>query len=161
MGATRCAWLQGAPAAAWAGRCRHICTCVLILNNAHEPGGECTQRPGARQFDARTASWNGGLGEKIFVHSPPGAEHLAVGNKRVLQLRRALYGLKQASSAWSKRLEGELRVEGFGQSDADPALWVLRREVGVVLIVFCGRWFGGSKNCGRGRCSGGSDWVHL
>jgi hypothetical protein len=62
------------------------------------------------QFDVCTAFLNGELEEEVYVRPPPGAEHLAVGNKRVLRLRRALYGLKQASRAWNKRLEGELRV---------------------------------------------------
>jgi hypothetical protein len=75
-----------------------------------------------RQFDVRTAFLHGELEEEVYVRPPPGAEHLAVGNKRVLRLRRALYGLKQASRAWNKRLEGELRVKGFERSDADPAL---------------------------------------
>jgi hypothetical protein len=86
-----------------------------------------------RQFDVRTAFLNGELEEEVYVRPPPGAEHLAVGNKRVLRLRRALYGLKQASRAWNKRLEGELRAKGFEQSDA--ALWVLRGEGGAVLVM--------------------------
>jgi hypothetical protein len=89
-----------------------------------------------RQFDVRTAFLNGELEEEVYVRPPPGAEHLAVGNKRVLRLRRALYGLKQASRAWNKRLEGELRAKGFEQSDADPALRVLRGEGGAVLVMF-------------------------
>jgi hypothetical protein len=89
-----------------------------------------------RQFDVGTAFLNGELEEEVYVRPLPGAEHLAVGNKRVLRLRRALYGLKQASRAWNKRLEGELRAKGFEQSDADPALWVLRGEGGAVLVMF-------------------------
>jgi hypothetical protein len=49
---------------------------------------------------------------------------------------RALYGLKQAPRAWNKRLEGGLRANGFEQSDADPSLWIFRREDGAVLIMF-------------------------
>jgi hypothetical protein len=89
-----------------------------------------------RQFDVRTAFLKGELEQEVYVHPPPGAEHLAVGNKRVLRLRRALYGLKQAPRAWNKRVEGELRAKGFEQSDADPALWVLRGEGGAVLVMF-------------------------
>jgi hypothetical protein len=89
-----------------------------------------------RQVDVRTAFLNGELEEEVYVRPPPGAEHLAVGNKRMLRLRRALHGLKQASRAWNKRLEGELRAKGFEQSDVDPALWVLRGEGGAVLVMF-------------------------
>jgi hypothetical protein len=89
-----------------------------------------------RQFDVRLAFLIGELEEKVYVRPPPGAEHLAVGNKRVLRLRRARYGLNQASRAWNKRLEGELRVKGFEQSDADPALWSLHGEGGAVLAMF-------------------------
>jgi hypothetical protein len=56
------------------------------------------------------------------VRPLPGAEHLAVGNKRMLRLCRALYGLKQASCAWNKRLGGELQAKGFKQPDAKPGL---------------------------------------
>jgi hypothetical protein len=79
---------------------------------------------------------NGELEEEVYVRPPPGAEHLAVGDKQVLRLRRALYGLKHASRAWNKRLEGELSVKGFEQSDADPALWILHGEGGAVLVMF-------------------------
>jgi hypothetical protein len=78
---------------------------------------------------------NGELEEEVYVRPPPGAERLAVGNKRVLRLCRALYGLKQASRAWNKHLEGDLRAKGFEQSDADPALWILRWE-GQSLLCF-------------------------
>jgi hypothetical protein len=54
-----------------------------------------------RQFDVRTAFLNGELEKEVYVRPPPRAEHLAVGNKRALRLRRALYGLKQASHAWN------------------------------------------------------------
>jgi hypothetical protein len=126
---------RGAPTAAWAGLCRYICTCVLIPDNAHDPGGEGTKDQVRQQFGVRTAFLNGELEEEVYVRPPTGAEHLAVGNKRVLRLRRALYRLKQASRAWNKYLEGDLRAKRFELSDADPALWILLREDGVVLVM--------------------------
>jgi hypothetical protein len=89
------------------------------------------------QFEVQTESLNGEL-EEVYVHLQPWGRHLVVGNKRLLRLRqaRALYGLKQALSAWNKRQEGEVRAKGFEQLDTDPALWILRREDGVVLVMF-------------------------
>jgi hypothetical protein len=101
---------RGAPTAAWAGLCKHICTCVLISDNVHDPGGEGTKDQVRQQFDVRTAFLNGELEEEVYVRPPTRAEHLAIGNKWVLQLQRALYRLKQASRAWNKCLEGELRA---------------------------------------------------
>jgi hypothetical protein len=88
-----------------------------------------------RQFNIHTAFLNGELEEEVYMRPPAGAEGLAGGGGRVLHLKRALYGLRQASRAWNKRLEGELRGKGFVQSDADPALWILLGEKGVVLAM--------------------------
>jgi hypothetical protein len=110
---------------------------VFLLDNAHDPGGcvSAHENLGLQQFDVRTASLNGELEEEVYVRPPPWAEHLAVGIKRVLRLRhRALYGLKQALHAWNKCLEGELWAKE--QSDANPALWILRGESGAVLGIF-------------------------
>jgi hypothetical protein len=109
--------------------CSYRTMCMILAVSAHE-------NLVLRQFDVRTAFLNGELEEEVYVRPPPGAERLAVGNKRVLRLRRALYGLKQASRAWNERLEDELRAKGFEQSDVDPALWVLRGEGGAVLVMF-------------------------
>jgi hypothetical protein len=87
-----------------------------------------------RQFDGWKAFLNGELEEEVCVRPPPGAEHLVVGNMWALRLRPALYGLKQASRAYNKRLEGELPVKGFEQSDADTALWILCGEGGAVML---------------------------
>jgi hypothetical protein len=89
-----------------------------------------------RQCDVRTGFLNGELEEEVYVRPPPGAEHLAVGNKRVLRLRRALYWLQEASGAWNKGLEGELRSKGLEQPDADPALWILLGEIGAFHVMF-------------------------
>jgi hypothetical protein len=43
-----------------------------------------------RQFVIRTAFSNRELKEEVFIRAPAGAEHLAGGSGRVLQLRRAL-----------------------------------------------------------------------
>jgi hypothetical protein len=54
----------------------------------------------------------------------------------VLRLHRALYGLRQAPRAWNECLTSELAGRGFAQSNADPGLWILESEGGVVLTMF-------------------------
>jgi hypothetical protein len=88
------------------------------------------------QFDIRTACVNGELEEGVFIRALAGVEHLAGARGRVLRLRRALYGLRQAPRAWNIRLEAELRVPGFVQSDADLSLWITRCDNGIVLSIF-------------------------
>jgi hypothetical protein len=61
---------------------------MILAVSAHE-------NPALRQFDARTAFWNRELEEEVFVRPPPGTEHLAVGNKRVLRLCGFLARLEQ------------------------------------------------------------------
>jgi hypothetical protein len=75
-----------------------------------------------RQFDICTAFLNGELEEEVYVRAPVGAEHLAVGERRVLRLRRALYGVRQAPRARNQCLERKLRAKGFQQSESDPSL---------------------------------------
>jgi hypothetical protein len=89
-----------------------------------------------RQFDMKTAFFNGYLKEEVYIRLPHGWNHLA-GADRVLRLDRALHGLRQASRAWNKRLEAELTAHGLVQSDADPALW-MKHGGEHVLTMFYG-----------------------
>jgi hypothetical protein len=89
-----------------------------------------------RQFDIKNAFLNGHLQEEVYIRPPKGWEHLAGGYRRVLRLNRALYGLRQAPRVWNERLGSELTALGFVQSKADPALWILRDERGLVLTMF-------------------------
>jgi hypothetical protein len=89
-----------------------------------------------RQFDICTAFLNGELEEEVYVRAPVGAEHLAVGKRRVLQLRSPLYGLRQAPRAWNECLERKLRAKGFEQSESDPSLWLLHDKGGRILVMF-------------------------
>jgi hypothetical protein len=89
-----------------------------------------------RQFDIKTAFLHGYLKEEVYVRPPRGWEYLAGGPGRVLRLHRALYGLRQAPRAWNERLTSELASRGFVQSNADPGLWILKSESGVVLTMF-------------------------
>jgi hypothetical protein len=94
-----------------------------------------------RQFDICTAFLNGVIepGVQVFLR-PPAGLNLAgwnlAGPDEVLRLLRALYGLRQASRVWNKRLEAELLANGFVQSKADPSLWMLHGEGGVVMALF-------------------------
>jgi hypothetical protein len=88
-----------------------------------------------RQFDIKTAFLHGYLKEEVYVWPPRGWEHLAGGPGRVLRLHRALYGLRQAPRAWNERLTSELVSRGFVHSNADPGLWILKSEGGVVLTM--------------------------
>jgi hypothetical protein len=89
-----------------------------------------------RQFDIKNAFLNSHLQEEVYIRPPKGWEHLAGGYRRVLRLNRAFYGLRQAPRVWNERLGSELTALGFVQSKADPALWILRDERGVVLTIF-------------------------
>ena len=89
-----------------------------------------------RQFDIRTAFLNGNLNEEVYIRPPAGADPPLALPGQVLRLHRALYGLRQASRAWNQRLAAELRAKGFVQSNADPSLWILYGERGVVLTMF-------------------------
>jgi hypothetical protein len=63
-------------------------------------------------------------------------EALAGGPGKVVRLPKALYGFRQAPRAWNKKLEQELKGLGFSESNADPALWILRGEQGAVMAMF-------------------------
>jgi hypothetical protein len=70
--------------------------------------------------------------EEVYIRPPVGTAHLAGGKGRVLRLKRSLYRLRQAPRAWNKRLETEFSMLEFVQSDADPSLWILQGNYGMV-----------------------------
>jgi hypothetical protein len=57
------------------------------------------------------------------------------GKGRMLRLKRSFYGLRQAPRAWNKHLGTELSKLQFVQSNADPSLWILQGNDGVVLTL--------------------------
>jgi hypothetical protein len=54
------------------------------------------------------------------MRQPKGFEQ---GLNLVCHLKRTMYGLKQAHRAWCTRLEEELVLLGYHESDADPGLY--------------------------------------
>jgi hypothetical protein len=83
------------------------------------------------QFDICTAFLNMELEEEVDVPAPVGAEHLAMGEKRALQLRHALYGHRQAPRAGHQCLERKVS----SRASHDPSLWLLRDKCDRILVV--------------------------
>lgn len=50
-------------------------------------------------------------------------------------LRKSLYGLKQSARVWNQKLNDVLKRLGFKQADADPCLYVRKRNGSTVYIV--------------------------
>lgn len=55
-------------------------------------------------------------------------------SKKVCKLKRSLYGLKQAPRCWNKRFKDFLLAHGFKNSDADPCLFIRKRNSKKILI---------------------------
>jgi hypothetical protein len=69
------------------------------------------------------------------------AEHLALGNNRILRLRWALYGLKQASSAF--RLS--CGPKGLSSRMQTGLVGFPRGRWGALCHLLCGRWLGAAQ----------------
>jgi hypothetical protein len=88
---------------------------LLITLAAHEGWS-------VHHMDVKFAFLNGELEEVIYVTQPPGFEVKGEEHK-VLRLKKALYGLKQAPRAWNARLNTELHLLGFRQSELEHAMY--------------------------------------
>ena len=78
------------------------------------------------QLDISTAFLHGKLNENVFVQQAPGFyEGLPY---TVCKLHKALYGLKQAPKAWYDTMSKVLLDSDFVISDADPSLFILRKD---------------------------------
>jgi transposase InsO family protein len=87
-----------------------------------------------RQLDVRTAFLQSDLDEVVYVSPPPGFQATS-GADVVYRLNKALYGLKQAPRAWHQKLCTVLCGLGYVPSKADPGLYVLRTDAGIVLLL--------------------------
>jgi hypothetical protein len=84
-----------------------------------------------RHIDVTAAFLNGRLQEAIYMQPPPGFEGPP---GTAWRLHRSVYGLRQASRTWHQTLANTLQADGFTVSRADPTLFMLRRDGGVVYL---------------------------
>lgn len=84
------------------------------------------------QFDVSTAFLYGSIDEEIFMKPPEGYND---NTGLVCKLTRSLYGLKQAPRCWNNCIQGFLQNVGFKQSEADPCLFVRRREEKMIILA--------------------------
>ncbi|WZY98804.1 hypothetical protein YC2023_071133 [Brassica napus] len=76
------------------------------------------------QMDVKNAFLQGELEDEVYMHPPPGLEHL-VKPGNVLRLKKAIYGLKQSPRAWYNKLSTTLNGRGFKKSELDHTLFTL------------------------------------
>ncbi|KAL0641846.1 hypothetical protein Bca4012_102697 [Brassica carinata] len=86
------------------------------------------------QMDVKNAFLQGELEDEVYMHPPPGLEHL-VKNGNVLRLRKAIYGLKQSPRAWYNKLSTTLNGRGFRKSELDHTLFTLNTPSGIVVLL--------------------------
>jgi virulence-associated protein VapD len=85
------------------------------------------------QLDVKTAFLNGILTTRVYVEQPTGFEQ---GNrkKKVWRLKKALYGLVEAPRLWYETLNKVLTKFGFTRITGDPCLYVLHRDIHIILL---------------------------
>jgi hypothetical protein len=86
-------------------------------------------------LDIRTAFLNGLLEEEVWIQQPLGFEE---DPEKACHLFKTLYGLKQAPRAWYLRLKQVLTSLGCTPSQADPGLYIMRKNGETVYLLVCG-----------------------
>ncbi|WZZ60344.1 hypothetical protein YC2023_060451 [Brassica napus] len=86
------------------------------------------------QMDVKNAFLQGELEDEVYMHPPPGLEHL-VKPGNVLRLKKAIYGLKQSPRAWYRKLSTTLNGRGFRKSELDRTLFTLTGPSGIIVIL--------------------------
>ncbi|KAL0641176.1 hypothetical protein Bca4012_102550 [Brassica carinata] len=83
------------------------------------------------QMDVKNAFLQGELEDEVYMHPPPGLEHL-VKPGNVLRLKKAIYGFKQSPRAWYRKLSTTLNGRGFRKSELDHTLFTLTGPSGKI-----------------------------
>jgi hypothetical protein len=78
-----------------------------------------------QQIDVRTAFMYGELHEEVYMEQPEGYDF---GGGKVLKLLKSINGLKQAARCWYNTLKSKLLDAGFMVSNADTAMFIVRKE---------------------------------
>ncbi|WZY94095.1 hypothetical protein YC2023_066424 [Brassica napus] len=89
---------------------------------------------GLWQMDVKNAFLQGELEDEVYMHPPPGLEHL-VKKGNVLRLKKAIYGLKQSPRAWYNKLSTTLNGRGFKKSELDHTLFTLTTSSGMIALL--------------------------
>ncbi|CAN7087861.1 unnamed protein product [Brassica rapa subsp. narinosa] len=89
---------------------------------------------GLWQMDVKNAFLQGELEDEVYMHPPPGLEHL-VKSGNVLRLKKAIYGLKQSPRAWYNKLSTTLNGRGFKKSELDHTLFTLTTPSGMIALL--------------------------
>ncbi|CAN7087854.1 unnamed protein product [Brassica rapa subsp. narinosa] len=89
---------------------------------------------GLWQMDVKNAFLQGELEDEVYMHPPPGLEHL-VKRGNVLRLKKAIYGLKQSPRAWYNKLSTTLNGRGFKKSELDHTLFTLTTSSGMIALL--------------------------
>ncbi|WZY99333.1 hypothetical protein YC2023_071662 [Brassica napus] len=89
---------------------------------------------GLWQMDVKNAFLQGELEDEVYMHPPPGLEHL-VKRGNVLTLKKAIYGLKQSPRAWYNKLSTTLNGRGFKKSELDHTLFTLTTPSGMIALL--------------------------
>ncbi|WZZ88611.1 hypothetical protein YC2023_117190 [Brassica napus] len=89
---------------------------------------------GLWQMDVKNAFLQGELEDEVYMHPPPGLEHL-VKKGNVLRLKKAIYGLKQSPRAWYNKLSTTLNGRGFKKSELDHTLFTLTTPSGMIALL--------------------------
>ena len=84
-----------------------------------------------RQFDVKTAFFNGDLIQIIFIEAPEG---VTLSEGMCCHLHKALYGLKQSPREWYTCLTKFLQSQGFERTNFDPCLFIRRNPFCLINI---------------------------